>query len=301
MQKSHGLPPRCRCLSLAPHRQRQSWSGRPIAGGGSPATLYRIDHLTGAAALIGPIGFTSVGALDFDGSTLYGVSTLAGGGGSPSTLITIDPLSGLGAAVGPTNPGGTETDVRYDISFRNGDGTLHGLGPSGAPPDFCVTPATLDTGTGAATIIGASTTCDAGNALGFSLTDILYQIDLGLGIDGSLYIVDQVTGTAALSMPISLLGFPGGLSGSGVRINAMDFNPVTGVAYVSVNAGDSGGADNFLGTLDVTTGAITHIGSTVDGLDGLAWIETAEVPEPGTSALLGIALVSVVMVRRRRR
>jgi hypothetical protein len=55
------------------------------------------------------------------------------------------------------------------------------------------------------------------------------------------------------------------------RINAMDFQPGTGILYGSLNNGEAGQFDNYLVTVNTTTGVVTIIGRTVNGLDGLAF------------------------------
>ena len=74
---------------------------------------------------------------------------------------------------------------------------------------------------------------------------------------------------------ITYVGFP---QLNSPRINAMDFdpatNPATGLAHVSVNDG-FGSGPNYLGVLDPSTGDVTHVGRTVDGLDALAFTGAA--------------------------
>ncbi len=87
---------------------------------GAASNLFNINPLTGAATAIGPIGFQFVGGIDWNGTTLFGISR-PGGQNNPTQLITINPLLGTGALVGPTGP---NNDVRFDISFRNADDVL---------------------------------------------------------------------------------------------------------------------------------------------------------------------------------
>ena len=71
-------------------------------GGGTPSRLYTIDPATGMPTLIGPIGFNTIGALEFglNGVLYAGVGIF--GGSSAGDLITIDPNTGVGTSVGPT-------------------------------------------------------------------------------------------------------------------------------------------------------------------------------------------------------
>ena len=57
----------------------------------------------------------------------------------------------------------------------------------------------------------------------------------------------------------------------GRRLNAMDYEPDTGVLYASVNAGFRGSGPNFLATVDPNTGVVTNVGQSVNGLDAIAW------------------------------
>ena len=51
---------------------------------------------------------------------------------------------------------------------------------------------------------------------------------------------------------------------------------MAGTAFISINDGIQGGGPNYLASLDATTGNVTHLGRSVDGLDALAW--DADVP-----------------------
>ncbi len=66
----------------------------------------------------------------------------------------------------------------------------------------------------------------------------------------------------------------------------MDAQPGTGIMFVSVNnkVGFSPVRDNHLGTIDLTTGVITHIGTTVDGLDAIAFSPPEPEPEEEVSS-----------------
>jgi len=235
--------------------------GVAYQGVGSPSTLYDIDPTDGTATPVGPINFPSVGGIDFaqDG-TLYGIS------GNAEQLITIDPLMGLGSLVGPTS--GAGFNPRFDLSFRNSDGILFATGLGGT----CVDLATVDLITGLATEVGPST-CDPGNGLAFSTADVLYHNNIT-----GLYTLDQGTGLASFVAPLTFIGFP---QLFGPRINALEFHPTTGILYASVNDGVSGSGPNYLATVDATTGVVTHIGQTVNGLDAIAWLVETDSDNDG--------------------
>lgn len=251
--------------------------GSAYSGRAGPATLYRIDPLSGEATLIGPIGFNRVGALDFHPETgvLYGVGERANTTDTVGVLITIDPLTGLGTEIGPTGLPNTQ-----DISFRNGDSTLYGhyrdqgcgkcdvLGGNNYVVTF-----TLDSGT--ATVLGPTDTCCSGNGIAFSSGDLLYHAD-----DGEVNTLDQMSGTATF---VASLDFPPPLRFA--RVNGMDAVPGGSVHAVSINDGGKGtsGADGprglnpgYVGLLLPETGLVAVVTPTVEGLDALAF---APVPE----------------------
>ena len=244
-------------------------NGGARRGATTPAAsiLYTIDATTGAATAVGPTGFNGVGAIAFaaDG-TLYGIAS------SPFQLITIDVNTGVGTLVGPTVGAGTIRGF-MDISFRNGDGALFGalLRTSG-----CTRLATIDVTTGTATDIGLIGTCFPGRGLAFSTTDVLHHSDQNSAdFPGTLYTVNQTTAAPTAVATLSFSGFPPGCC---FRLNAMDYEPDTGVLYASVNNGFRGSGPNFLATVDPTTGVVTNLGQSVNGLDAIAWQPIPIIP-----------------------
>ncbi len=232
-------------------------------GPGSPSTLYRLNASDGTAIPVGPIGFDRVGAIDFHpvNGVLYGVAERPSD--STHVLIRINPISGVGSEVGPlvnTISGGGH----FDMSFRHSDNTLFLTAFSPQRP--CVHLFTIDVGTGLATEIGDTTTCKQGNALAFSRDDTLFHANNDAA--GSLFTVNQATGASTLSTFLDYFGFALLID---ARPNAMDFNPANGIPYVSVNDGSGGAGPNYVATLDPSTGDVTNIDFTVNGLDALAW------------------------------
>ena len=223
----------------------------PLTGPGA-ASLYWIDPTTGAATLVGAIGFNRVGAIAFDPTTgiLYG----EGIAGSTHVLLSIDRSTGAGTVIGPT---GVNSPFQ-DISFRS-DGTLYGYNSDNGITVGKVY--TLNLSTGAATLIGATGNFNAGNALAFSRSNVLYTIN-----DLDEETVDQSTGLATTVISMNY-----GPLGSIPRANGMDFDQATGVLWASVVNGNSSGTRTYyLTTIDATTGTATVIGETVGGLDALA-------------------------------
>lgn len=233
-----------------------------------PSTLYIIDPATGIATEAGPIGFNHCGGLDFDRfGMLYGTA-LREGGGETSVLIRINPASGVGTEVGPT---GFPAQVN-DISFRNSDGVLY-VSFLVWEIENCIHLGRINTQTGAGMTVGSTLTCNPGNGIAFSPSDTLYHAQMVDETEnGSLYILGQGTGVATLATP---LVFPEGIEFP--RINAMDFHPDTGILYASLTTEGGIGYPNYLATVDTTTGQVSIIGETVDGLAALTFYSSVIV------------------------
>ncbi len=227
--------------------------GSAYSGPDGLATLYRIDPVTGAGALIGPIGFQRVSGMDFDASGVLYANAERNDGSNTNVLITIDINTGTGTEVGPTGVAAFGFGDHFaDISFRKSDGALYGYIESADGV------ATIDPATGAATLLGPSGVSSAGNGIAFNSADRLYHLK-----HDAINTLDQTTGAATFVTP---LFFPP--LGSNPRVNAADFHPDTGVLYGSVR--DFSPA-NYLARIDTATGVVTIIGRTARDLDALAW------------------------------
>jgi hypothetical protein len=260
-------------------------------GAQGPATLYKIDSTTGAASPVGVTGFDRVGAIDFNplNGILYGIGADPVSGSF--NLIRINTATGLATAVGPLG-----VDIRpgamSDMSFRS-DGTLYAI-------DGLNSVYTVNTSTGAATLLGGVSSFPSGNALAFSLTDTLYKVDIE-----AAYIVNQTNGSGTF---VTSMNYPNATD----RANGMDFDPATGVLFASVRHGpfgpgfvDHGPADmpfNYLATIDLTTGNVTTVGQTVDSLDALA-VQPAVPSVPDSTSTLWLAIPAVILLcaNQRRR
>ncbi len=277
--------------------------GAAHVGPDGPSTLVRINALTAAATPVGPIGFERCSAMDSDASgTLYATCERADGSDT-HVLITIDPSTGMGTEVGPTGVeffngifGGFNTFS--DISFRPSDGTLFGMSFPGEGL------ATVDLGTGVATQVAFATfngelgfQANDGSALAFSPSGTLFHAageeptgrtcsgipPLGgggaPGCPDLLHIVDPATSLATIFRELSFPAAPPGTPDDrNPRPTAMDVNPVTGTLFASIKYGSGGNASEFLGTIDIDTGAVILIGPTVRGLDAIAFVNPAEAP-----------------------
>lgn len=258
------------------------------------STLYSIDPDTGAATPIGPTGFAFCTGLDFHPITnvLYAVCFDAG---DNQVLITLNPLTGEGTEVAVLSVEG----LLQDISF-SGDGTLFAYFIS-KPGNFL---ATINIHTGAVNFVGDSGLSGGGNGLGFHQSNDLFLTDTDfMSSIPSLYLLNQSTGVAGLITDLTLPPLDDGLP----LINSLDLNPETGVMFGSLD-NQTILYENYLVTINTTTGEVTNIGETVDGLEAIAFLNPPFVSAiPALSevgmVVMGLVLLSgslLVLVRRRR-
>lgn len=162
--------------------------------------LYTIDAATGAATLVGPIGYAVTG-IAFDPTTrlLYGV-TSASSDSDPDSIILIDPASGAGILVGALNFSSNCSDICF-----GDDGQMYGW--DAATGDL----STISKATGQATRVGFST--HPGGGLDFAGA-VLYHLQRE-GDDGNLATIDPATGARALAPAID--GIPGTITAAAVR------------------------------------------------------------------------------------
>ena len=255
----------------------------PTLFGSAGSTFVSINPSTGAGTALGVIGFNQVGGMDFNPST--GILFAAGRNpiGGALTLLTINPATGAGTAVGVIS--GTSGANVTDISFRS-DGVL--FGANGSNQAF-----TLNVTTGAASLLGAIGGGSFGNALAFSPGDTLFFAN------SDLETINQSTGVGTTVVGLT---YPG-LTNS-PRANGMDFDPVTGALYASVQTqgdGSSPGSSRLV-TINPVTGVATNIGTTFNNLDALTVAPVAAIPEPSTTAVLaGLAGLGLAAGWRSRR
>ncbi|HMP03136.1 MAG TPA: hypothetical protein PKD86_00455 [Gemmatales bacterium] len=244
--------------------------------GGASSSLYTIDLTTGAATLVGPTGFSHVTGLAFDPTTgvLYGhISALFGS--TPLTqLITINPLTGVGTLVGHS---GLQSP---DMSFR-ADGTLFAWGEETDFNPFFDRLYTVDVGTGAATLVGTSSTASFRTGMAFATDGTLFlKSNLALftlnPADGSSTSVGTITGVSTLH---NALAFDSATNGYSIRRE-------DGVSFLVA-----------VDTVNLTAFEIGDMG--VSDMSALAF-DVAPIPEPGTLVLAGLALGTVAVTARRR-
>lgn len=93
--------------------------------------------------------------------------------------------------------------------------------------------------------------------------------------------------------------------GTDPRANAMDYDLSSGILYASVVHGD-GAIANFIAQIDLATGDVSNVHSTILGLDGLAVFQQANgngtaVPEGMSTLWLALPLCGLLAVHRRIR
>lgn len=218
----------------------------------SPGTLYQIDPLTGVATSVGTINLNRISAMVSVNGALFGT------GEDPATgttvLFKIDPATAAVSRLG--NVGFNRIS---GMAFRSATQELFAFSQSSRALGV------IDTGTGAFVVranISANGCC--GNGLAFSPDDSLYH-----ATENFVDVLDPLSGVAGVST--SLIYAPP--ADNFPRINAMDYMPGSTTLFTSLNDGNEGRPENYLATLDTTTGVVSIIGSTVDGLDALAWVE----------------------------
>jgi hypothetical protein len=225
-------------------------------GGANPSSLYTIDITTGAATLVGAIGFNQVGAMAFHPTTdvLYAVGARSGDG--VEVLLTINPSTGVGTEVGPT--GAANLGTAAGMSFRS-DGTLFVYHSS---HDVY----TVDLSTGAYTLVGNSGTGgNGGNGVAFDASGVLHHSNR----DHS-NTIDLSTGTATYVADM-LFPTPCGDTGS-ARISGVD-RPAGLAQMYGVVKCEGGGSASHLGLVDFASGFVLIIGQTQDYMDGFAILD----------------------------
>lgn len=278
------------------------------------STLHTIDMETGLATAIGPVGFERCGSMDFNAQgVLYAICERADGS-DITVLVRVNTDTGAGTEIGPTN----NCQAWTDMSFRNGDGTLYATGYNEDPMSPCTETmgivqnwlTTINTQTGLSTLINIiNQVPGGGNAAAFSQDDTLYYLVGDFSTPGTnvLYTVNQASGAVEV---VSNPTYPTLVPDDIPRTNGMDFDPSTGILYLSVVNG-SGllmNRENYIGMIeDLDSDEVTIIGPTVEGMDAIA-VRTAviekNVPtlsEWGLIAMAGLlGIIGFIAVRRRQ-
>jgi IPTL-CTERM motif len=248
-------------------------------GAGATSNLYTISTITGAATVVGPIG-QGVTGMAFNG-TMYGVTT--GPSACSRCLISINTTTGAGTVIGPL--GLTISELEFGAN-----GTLYGWSESSDEL------ASINTTTGAATTIPGSGLNTFGDGMAL-LGGVMYVMPEG--DNSTYYTVNTTTGTTTLAG--TLTNSP---NGTGAAVSAAATNPATNVVFAGIN--NFNVAPSFLVTVNMATGVITNVGTTVTGIDALAFGPlagpAAAVPtlSEWMLAALALLLLAVAAVRLRR-
>ncbi len=279
------------CISLKSERvEAQSVLFGAAHNATGDSTLYRIDPATGVATAVGPIGFQGCNGMDFDASwTLFATCRSAAGN---IVLITIDQETGTGQLVGDTEIAmiNDALEVGSDISFRPSDDVLFSYFLDEFSDDLL---GTINLATGAVTDVSMGGPAEMGNGMAFSPSGDLYlagtKISSFLGLLGvKLHLLEQVAGedgsmSISSSIKLILSETPDGNALQAPRLNAMDFEPRTGILFASVN---DGGVESYLAIVNPSDGKVSFIGKTQDSLDAMAFVPviTEAIPTVPTGA-----------------
>jgi len=263
----------------------------PRINGIGESSLYLIDPETGAATLIGPTGFYLCRGLDFQPITnvLYAVCS---NDLSFEVLITIDVESGQGTEIGPIIANG----FLQDLSFRS-DGTLYGYFRAKGS-NFL---STININTAETNFVGNSGLSGDGNGIGFDQFNDLFLTDTELiSSIPSLYLLNQSSGLASLVTDLTLPPLDEGFT----IINSLDLNPETDVMFGSLDV-QLLEYEHYLVTIDTSTGLVTNVGETVEGLEAIAFLNprVSNIPtmsEYGMIVLAAVLMTGAIFVLRRR-
>lgn len=221
--------------------------------------LLRIDRLTGAGTVVGPLGIGVVPALAVDPTT---GTMYAGTGAGTALLFRVDPATATATFVGDTGLGFAAIG---SLDFR-ADGTLFAavniVGDGGTGSDFL---ATIDKATGRATLVGPFGSCGAFSCTLEGMEGIAFDASGrlwgtlsargGAGTPG-LYRIDPATGRATFVAPIP--ASPGASPSGGVV--SLQF-ACDGTLYGGSARGFGRADGGRLLTIDPVTGATAFVGT----------------------------------------
>lgn len=249
-------------------------------GGGTLSDLFILNPANGSVvADLGPTGFSITG-LRFDPTTgiLYG--STANIGPSRGSLITLNLFTGAGTLVGSF---GIPNHTMADITFTK-NGTLYGWAEA-QRDDLHI----INKATGAATDVGNAGISTYGSGLSANSKDVLYYT--GSGGTGPLRTIDKATG-----LPTTVATLSGAPLGTG-PINALAFNS----ADVLYGVQGSFGGTTHLITINTVTGVITDLGTSLNGLDALAFLFSNDPEELSAIYQIGFSQATVQALNLQRR
>ena len=258
-------------------------------GSSAGGELYSIDQSTGAAVPIGALVDSSSNAyavtgLAFDNLTgvLYGSTSTNSPTGAKS-LVTIDPLTGAVTEIGSFGTSSTMADLTFDAATA----TLYGSGSLDG--DLY----SINLTTGVATVVGASGLSGIKGA-GLAISSGGDVFGAPRGANQQLVMYSKSDGSVVTVATLSGAPFPSG------SIAAMTFGSgAHGATLYGINVDLNDTArPTHLVTIDPTTGAVTDVGASANGLDAIAFVT---VPEPTTIAMMAFGACLLVGVQRFRR
>ncbi len=238
--------------------------------GGDFGSLYRINPLTGDATLIGPTGFNGVSGMTFLNDGRLVASAL-----DPITfnavLIEINPTTGSGSLIGSLeDPFFGNVNRVPDLGYDAVNDILYGYSNPFSTGGIL---SVIDPNSADTALIGPTGFFGGGNGMDVDpVSGTLFATPSG---NFSLVTIDPITGFAN-----EVSGSAGNVPD---RVNALDFNPETGVLFGSWNDNINTGIYSLV-NIDTSDGSTTVIGQTVSGLDALAW-----GPEFGAGSLSGVS------------
>jgi hypothetical protein len=252
--------------------------------------LYRVDPATALTTTVGALVDASGGAYAISGMAwdpsnnwLWG-TTSAASPSLPNGFVRINPAT---AAVTPIGALGlTPPNFGADLDLRQG--VLYGWAESSLSSLM-----TINTGTGAATVVGPNgqNINTTGSGLASNASGTMFSTpDLATG---NVWQVNTGTGQLFGATPLS----GGSLAG---RIAALEFVASTLYGAELVGDGVSGISSNKLIIVNPVNGAITSVGQFRDAttLEFRRGIDALAIPAPGAASLLGVAMLAAT--RRRR-
>jgi uncharacterized repeat protein (TIGR03803 family) len=262
-------------------------------GPSDPGNLYTINPATGFATLVGPLVDASnnhyaVTGLAFGSNgVLYG-STSANSPTLPGELLTINTITGRVSTVGTFG-----FATMADLTFDSANSTLYGTAA------FSADLYSINPGTGAATVVGASGIPTAGLAgIGLAANASGTVFGTPNAASGNLYTYNVSTG-AATAGP-ALTGAPFGTNGS---IDALAFDSSSILFGVDLNRTDNvtPRASDLI-TINTVTGAVTNIGTIMDGSGNISYFDAIvfSVPESSTwlAGTLSLGMIVFAFIRR---
>ncbi len=274
--------------------------------GNNPSSLYMLDPSTGDATLIGPIGFDGVTGLEIlPNGRLIGSANADAGGARIAVLIEINRTTGAGSLIGElgstNNPGecGRMPDIAYDSSTGLLFGYANGFACNGITDGlFLINPNRANV-----IFIGPSGFFGGGNGLAVQ-PDTGTIFGTPFDADG-LITINPNTGAGTV--------IPASIGNQIFQIDAMDFNPDTGVLFGSYrdrrNIFGNGIDVDYLVTVNTSDGTLTPVGQTIIGLDAIVFFDDrpffSSVPTLSEYGLIITALLllagSVLVLRRRQK